>query len=39
MYAYFTEDEDFDKIYDTGVISVSESELQTLINVLNSNHN
>lgn len=39
MYAYFTEDNEFEKIYDTGIIKVSEQELQTLINILNTNHN
>jgi len=35
MYAYFSEDTEFEKIYDTGIISVNEKELQTLINILN----
>ena len=39
MYAYFTEDEDFDTIYDTGIVKVSAEELNILIKVLNSNHN
>ena len=34
MYAYFTEDEEFDKIYDTGIVSVNEYELQMLIKIL-----
>lgn len=38
MYAYFTEDEDCDKIYDSGIIDVSEDELETLIKVLIRNH-
>lgn len=38
MYAYFTEDSEFDKIYDTGIIEVSVDELKTLIKILNYNH-
>lgn len=38
MYAYFTEDAECDKIYDTGIISVTESELKSLINILIGNH-
>lgn len=38
MYAYFTLDEECEKIYDTGIIQVSKSELQTLIEILNNNH-
>jgi hypothetical protein len=38
MYAYFTEDNECEKIYDTGIIEVSVDELQTLIRVLNHNH-
>ena len=33
MYAYDSEDTEMEKIYDTGIIKTSESELQTLINV------
>ncbi len=38
MYAYFTEDEDFDKIYDTGILDISSEKLRTLIQIFNSNH-
>lgn len=38
MYAYFSEDEDFDKIYDTGIVKVSDSELETLIKIFTKNH-
>lgn len=34
MYSYLTKDAEFDKIYDTGIIQASGSELQTLIEVL-----
>jgi hypothetical protein len=38
MYAYFTEDEELDKVYDTGNVKVSEAELHILIKVFNHNH-
>lgn len=38
MYSYFTEDSECEKEYDTGIVSVSGDELQTLIKVLVSNH-
>jgi len=38
MYAYFTEDEEREKVYDTGMVKVSNNELETLINVLVNNH-
>lgn len=39
MYAYFTEDEEFEKIYDTGMIeNVTEGQLKVLIEVLVNNH-
>lgn len=33
MYGYSTDDEDMDKVYDTGMIKVDNSQLQLLINV------
>lgn len=39
MYAYFSEDPELEKIYDTGIIEVSKEELETLINILIKNHN
>ncbi len=38
MYAYFTEDRECEKIYDTGIIEVSVEEMEVLIKVLNHNH-
>lgn len=38
MYAYDSKDSEVEKIYDTGIIKTSESELQTLINILLINH-
>jgi hypothetical protein len=38
MYAYFTEDSDREKEYDTGIVNVSGDELETLIKILVSNH-
>jgi hypothetical protein len=38
MYGYFTEDEDFDKVYDTGIVNVSDSELETLIKIFTTNY-
>lgn len=38
MYAYLIGDAECKKIYDTGIISVSDAELQTLINVVIQNH-
>ena len=38
MYAYFTEDSDGEKEYDTGIVNVSGDELETLIKILVSNH-
>lgn len=39
IYAYFTEDEECNKIYDTGIVSISGPELQIFIKVLTFNHN
>jgi len=33
MYAYFSEDESFEKVYDTGIIIVDKEQLNTLINI------
>ena len=38
MYAYFSEDPELEKIYDTGIIEVSKEELETLISVLIKSH-
>lgn len=38
MYAYFTEDSECEKEYDTGIVNVSSDELEILIKVLVSNH-
>ena len=38
MYAYYTGDEECEKIYDTGVVKLSSSELQTLIDIFIHNH-
>jgi len=39
MYAYYSEDTEMEKVYDTGVIDKASSvELQTLIRVLVENH-
>jgi hypothetical protein len=39
MYAYFTEDPDCNKIYDTGIINCLGSELSFLILLFTQNHN
>ena len=38
MYAYYTGDEECERIYDTGKISVSNANLGMLIGILNLNH-
>ncbi len=38
MYAYFTEDSECEKEYDTGIVNVSGDELEILIKVLVNNH-
>jgi hypothetical protein len=38
MYAYFTDDPECDKIYDTGVIAINADQLETLFDVLVKNH-
>lgn len=39
MYAYCTDDEDLEKVYDTGILDVvMRSELTVLINVFHYNH-
>ena len=39
MYAYASDDDDMDKVYDTGILDVvMRSELSVLIDVFNSNH-
>lgn len=38
MYSYFTEDPEGEKEYDTGIITVSEDELQTLIKIFKKNY-
>lgn len=39
MYAYFTEDPECEKIYDTGNIKIDTLSLSYFINVLTKNHN
>jgi len=39
MYAYFTEDPEMEKVYDTGIIRLTEDQLGIFINVLLENHN
>lgn len=40
MYAYDSEDDDdYVKIYDTGIIGVTKKELQSLIDIFIKNHN
>lgn len=38
LYAYFSTDREFDKIYDTGIIELSAEELKTFVLVLNRNN-
>jgi hypothetical protein len=38
MYAFFSEDEECDKIYDTGIIEIFSDYLQVFIEVLIRNH-
>lgn len=38
MYAYWIEDTECEKIYDTGLVNVTEDELQTLIKVWMGNY-
>ena len=39
MYSYYTDDKEFDKVYDTGILNmICSSELDALIIVLTKNH-
>jgi len=38
MYAYYTNDPELEKVYDTGNILTAPEELQLLINIFQSNH-
>lgn len=38
MYAYFSEDPEFDSIYDTGIIDVTFEELNVLISIFTTSH-
>jgi len=39
MYAYLTDDDTFEKVYDTGVISVTPQQLLSLMLVFSKSHN
>lgn len=39
MYGYFSEDVDFNKEYDTGMVTITSNQLEQLIEIFTTNHN